>query len=241
MDIPIEDLVRLYKLASLGKLFGGLIHNLNGPMQNLGLDLEMASFSLRDPLKTDNAVAIQNIISRLKRMEEEHGRINSLIRSTVSRTGDTCESENTLLNIYEFVRQELEYLHANLYFKHNVKTEIIINNDPPLVSSLPDDTLMGLSWLVQGLAEELERQKIRGLTINITAGSPNLTIIFLIHDGRLSENFFKQFNAFISSDNLEYDNMDLGIFLAIALFKLNGITITLESGDTSSTLVINFP
>jgi hypothetical protein len=68
--LSLDDLKKLYKLASIGKLVGGLIHNLNGPLQNLGLDIEMAGLFLKDKSKWDQN-SIQILITRLKRMEED--------------------------------------------------------------------------------------------------------------------------------------------------------------------------
>jgi C4-dicarboxylate-specific signal transduction histidine kinase len=47
MEISFKNLIELYKLASLGKVTGGLIHNINGPLQNIGLDLEMTQYMLK--------------------------------------------------------------------------------------------------------------------------------------------------------------------------------------------------
>ena len=70
-EIPINDFIRLFQLAFLGKLIGGLVHNLNGPLQNLGLDMEMAKHFLKGKSSFDNETLIE-FHTRLKRMEEEY-------------------------------------------------------------------------------------------------------------------------------------------------------------------------
>lgn len=241
IELSMNDFIRLYKLASIGKLVGGLIHNLNGPMQNLGLDIEMAYFSLKDVSEWDSKTT-QSIISRLKRMEEEHERINSLIRTTAAKTGDDSDLDNSLLNIYEYLKQELIYLHTNLYFKHNVKTEIITANDPPLTSSLTRNSIRALGWFLQSIVEELEKQKINGLTLKIISDNATLKIMVLIQGGKLSEDFTGQIkDAILSSDTLKSDSSDLGIFLALTIFKSNGVTLELDSDSPYSNLIMNFP
>jgi len=242
IQLSIDDFIKLYKFASIGKLVGGLIHNLNGPMQNLGLDIEMAHFSLKDESKWNNNIA-QNIIVRLQRMEEEHERINSLIKTTSSRSGENAELVSTLSDINEFLKQELLFLNTNLYFKHNVQTEIINITDPPLLtSSLPSNSIMALGWFLQTFIEEIERQKIKGLIIKIFSDNLNLKITFSTQEGKLSEGFMEQFkNATSISEKSKSDNMDLGIFLVLMLFKSNGTTIEYDTESSSSSIIINFP
>jgi hypothetical protein len=242
IKLSLDDFIKLYKLASVGKLIGGLIHNINGPMQNMGLDIEMTYFSLKDESKWDKNIA-KSIMSRLKRMEEEHEKINSLIRNTAARTQDNNNlAYNTISNIHDFLEQEFTFLHANLYFKHNIQTEIISVNTPPLLSSLSNYSIMALGWFLQSLVEELEKQKIGKLTIKIISDISKLKIVFSTQGGRLSEVFFEQFSMAMSSeDTLKPDNMDLGIFLIFLIFNSNGITFELDTDSLSSNLAINFP
>lgn len=236
-----DDIIKLYRLASIGKLIGGLIHNINGPMQNLGLDIEMASFSLKDESKWDQNT-VKAIISRLNRMEEEHDKINSLIRSTSARAEDIFDPENLAVSdINGFIKQELGYLNANLYFKHNVQKEIINTGYIPLISSLARGTLVALGWFLQGLVEELERQKISGLTIRIISDNSKLKILFSTKGGILSEGFMGQLeNTMSSAEYMKTKEMDIGIFLALSIFRSEGITFEFNA-ESSSDLALNFP
>ena len=80
IKLSVKALMDLFKLASLGKQIGGLIHNINGPLQNLGLDIEMMNYSLKGEVGIDEAV-VENLHIRLKRMEEEFERVNRIIRT----------------------------------------------------------------------------------------------------------------------------------------------------------------
>lgn len=240
IKLSLNDFIKLYKLASVGKLIGGLIHNINGPMQNLGLDIEMTYFTLKDESKWDKDIS-KNIMTRLNRMEEEYEKVISLIRGIAERTQDNDIADSTISNIYEFLKQEFAYLHTNLYFKHNVQTEIINLNTPPLISSLPKDSLMALGWFLQSLVEELERQKVVGLTVKIIPDNSKLKILFSTEGGRLSEGFMRQFdNAMSFTDTFKSDNMDPGIFLISLIFKSDGVTLEFNDDSLSSNLMINF-
>ena len=45
VEISLKDLVKLYEFASIGKVINGLLHNLNGPLQNLGMYIELMNHS----------------------------------------------------------------------------------------------------------------------------------------------------------------------------------------------------
>lgn len=241
IKLSLDDLIKLYRPASIGKLVKGLIHNLNGPMQNLGLDIEMASFSLKDKSRWDQNT-VGTIISRLKRMEDEHDKINSLIRATLERTEDMYTADNiALASIHEYIKQELAYLDANLYFKHNVQKEVIDINGPHPASILLKDSLAALGWFLQCLAEELERQKVNGLTIKVLSDNSKLKILISIEGGVLSKGFVEQLkNIVLSGDALKSDNMDMGIFLVLLIFNSNRITFEFDA-ESSAQFTINFP
>jgi len=240
IQVSNDELVKLYKLASIGKLVGGLVHNLNGSMQNLGLDIEMAHYSLMDESKWDSNTA-QGIITRLRRMEEEFEKINSLIRITSTKTGD-YNGDSSILNIYEFLNQELSFLHSNLYFKHNVKAEIEFEDDLPSIRDLPQDSLMALGWFIQSLVEELESQKLRELIIKIINDDSALTILFQTHGGELSDRFAAQLKDPVPTSGLiKSDNKGLGILISMMIFQNNGIALTIDSKSSQSNVAVNFP
>lgn len=242
IKLSLDDLNKLYRLASIGKLVGGLIHNLNGPLQNMGLDIEMANLSLKDKSKWDQNT-IQTIISRIGRMEEEHDKINALIRATLEKTeGRNAAGNISLSSINGFIREELAYLDANLYFKHNIQKEVIDINGSYSASDLPKDSLEALGWFLQCLAEELERQKVGGLTIKILSENSKLKIFFSTKGGVLSEDFIRKLKNNLSPvEATKPDDIDIGIFLAIIIFKTNGIRFEFDTEAPFSHLVINFP
>jgi hypothetical protein len=240
--LSVKDVIELYGLASIGKLVGGLIHNINGPMQNLGLDIEIASYSLKDESKLDQNTA-RSIISRLKRMEEEHDKINSLIRATSARVENKHDQDNLKVsNLNEFINQELGYLNANLYFKHNVHKEVINKGPVPSIDSISKDSLTALGWFLQSLVEELERQKVSVLIVRIDFDNSAIKLFFSIKGGALSDAFNEQIKKTMSftGDPMKEEDMDMGLFLAFSIFSLKGITVAFND-DSSQELRLDFP
>jgi len=239
IQLSNDELIKLYKLASVGKLVGGLVHNLNGPLQNLGLDIEIAIYSLKDEsdLKHDT---VQSIITRLKRMEEEHEKLNSLIKTASAKTGEYVEND-LCLNIYEYIRQEIFFLHTNLYFKHNVETEIISGDELVPIQNLSQDSLTALGWFMQALVEELESQKLKGLTIKLLNHESSLSVLFQTSGGKFSEKFVTQLqDAMAATPSHKPENGDLGTLITTTVFQANGIAMEFGADASHSSITLNF-
>ena len=160
-EISLNDLIGLVRMASLGKLMNGLVHNLNGPLQNLGMDMEMMLHSLTGKgLSHDDLV--KNMAIRLNRMEGEFEHINHLIKTTSLRA-DPEDDYQGYANLNEFLEEELSFLEANLYFKHHVRKEIHLEEDLASLTNFPKGVAMSLSWFLHALTEELEKEKLENL------------------------------------------------------------------------------
>ncbi len=159
MKLSLNDLTGLFKLASLGKVTGGLIHNINGPLQNIGLDVEMSQYMLR---KEGDSNGSSNIMVRLKRIEEELERLNQMIKTASNKV---MLAEDSLHNFNEYINQELSFLHTNLYYKHNVESCIELLEQSPLMSQLPEKSILAFGWLLQKTVEELEKNKLKSFCI----------------------------------------------------------------------------
>ncbi len=237
-----QYLTRLFRLASFGKTIGGLIHNLNGPLQNLGLDIEMANHSLQDNSSVDSET-IKSIRGRLKRMEEEFERIDRLIKTYSIKAGNEEDFNNRLINMNDYLKQELCFLETNLYFKHNVDKKIEFQNHPPPAGHLPGDSLTALNWFLRALIEELEKEKIKGLVLETLFTDQFFKIAITPEGNNLSEIFLEQliFNASPENQLLQ-DDMDIGILLVMMIFKEEGISVRREIGPSGSAkIIITFP
>lgn len=239
-----KTLIGLFKLASLGKQIGGLIHNINGPLQNLGLDIEMINYSLKSGSKIDEATA-QNLRVRLKRMEEEFERVNAIIRICSVKAEHDDDMRNSFINLNDYLEQELSFLQTNLNYKHNVKTKLLLKDSPPSAGNLPEHSFPALSWFLQIFIEELEREKINGITLKTEFDESHLTLIFSTQGGSLSEQFIGQLNREMSSqvdqEDLEAEEGEVGILLVLILFTAGGIIIKGTNEKSGSKINIIFP
>jgi two-component system, NtrC family, sensor kinase len=237
MELSFKNLIELYKLASLGKVTGGLIHNINGPLQNIGLDLEMTQYMLKKEAET-NGGKESSIIARLKRIEEELERLNTMIKTSSNRIMHT---DNSFLNFNDFLEQELFFLNTNLYYKHNVETTFDLSDQPPLISTLPYNSVLAFGWLLQRVIEELEIAK-KG-TLHIRAIKKNdfyeITVVTGLNVFARTIDDILQKTDF-SSDKLTAPGNESDIMLILKIFHSDGIIIK-PGKDQSADIVICFP
>jgi C4-dicarboxylate-specific signal transduction histidine kinase len=237
MEFSLNDLIGLFKMASLGKVTGGLIHNINGPLQNIGLDLEMSQYMLRKEAE-DNGVAESSIMARLKRIEEELDRLNNMIKISSNKI---MQSDNGLQNFNEFIEQELSFLKTNLYFKHNVEITLQLDAPPPLTSRLSENSILAFGWLLQRVIEEVEKLKGKKLSIKTEKeeGLYKISIEAEINEFSDSVDAILK-NANLDSDKLTAPEKGSDLLLILKIFHSEGIIVEAGSG-TLDKLAICFP
>ena len=241
IKLSINALIGLFKLASLGKQIGGLIHNINGPLQNLGLDIEMANYSLKEGSGLGDTDS-DNLSVRLKRMEEEFERLNQVIKTCSIKVEHDDDMQNDLINFNEYLEQELSFLDTNLYYKHNVKTTLTLKDNPPLAGNLPEYSFLALGWFLQIFIEEVEREKINGITLKTEFNGSHLKLIIGTQGGSVSEKFIGLLNQEISyTEDLDVEGHEVGMLLVLIIYMTNGTTIKGAVGESGSDITIIFP
>jgi len=152
--LTLDDMIQLQHLATVGKLVNGLIHNLSGPLQNIGMDVELLEMTLPNEQRGREEL-VEGIIQRLKRIGEEVDQMAHFIKNTSMRTGTRDETQD-LLGVNHLLEQELVFLESNLYFKHQVQTDLKTKGELPRVCDLPRGAAQALGWFIQAIAEAME-------------------------------------------------------------------------------------
>lgn len=240
VEMDLEALLDLYRHASLGKLINGLIHNLNGPLQNIGMDLEMMLYSLSKggPEGGDSG---ENPGRRLERMEEELNRMGHLIRTALTRGGVDGDLDSPR-DLNEFCEQELDFLESNLYFKHHVRKALELEDPLPQPDGFGRRILDALGWLLRGVVAEMERQRAEHLLLKTCVAGSAVEMVVSTGGRPLSPEFLECLNTDTASAGLiKIREADPGVRLAAATLKAQGVSLTLWAEGSAARITLTFP
>ncbi|RLB86531.1 MAG: hypothetical protein DRH15_01330 [Deltaproteobacteria bacterium] len=243
VELELDQALELFSAASIGKLINGLVHNLNGPLHTLGMEMDVLSFlfSKNPDLEPDFA---SNFSTRLKRMEEEFEKLNRLIRQTADRAELFSSPPPAFINLNHLLQEELEFLSANLYFKHRVQVSLDLDEKAKTVKPRTSYLSPALRWFLQGLVEDIERNQIQALHI-MTRGEPNqLLACFTTREHSLSSDILE---LMTSEGKPEQGVMELGgkcsveMLVAVSTIRSSGVSLSHDSSTDHSEIHLGFP
>jgi PAS domain S-box-containing protein len=146
------ELIQASRMAFLGIYSQGIIHNLNGPLNTI---MGFSSLLCRDHTEAEIP---QRIFADAERMSE-------LINSLGRRWQRTGESRLESLNLNEIIQEELQFLEADLFFKHNVDKVLELDPRLPLIRGVYGDFSHALLNVLINAIEALADSLIHKLTV----------------------------------------------------------------------------
>ena len=155
----LEDLTRSQyqllesqKLEQIGLLASGLAHNLRTPLGGIKGYAQL--------LKMDQGEfqELNMIISEVEVME-------SIINNLMLKNRKDNENKELILNLNNLLEIELEFLSANMFFKHRVQKEIFLDKNLPPVSGVYAHFSQVISNIIQNALDAMYDTQERKLII----------------------------------------------------------------------------
>jgi hypothetical protein len=241
VEMPLERFLEIYRLVALGKLIQGLVHNLNGPLQNLGMDMEMMEHTLRSEKRLPKEYS-EGFLGRLQRMEAEFDQISRLIKSSSMR----IDMEGDFLphgNLKGLLEEEISFLNCNLYFKHNVRKEIHLSEDFTHVDGLSHDLQYALCWFIQAVVEGMDSGNGRVLHLSARK-APSALEISLCIDGEMVGRYYKDgLQGDLPAEGSLKVEDGIGMAFPLSFLRLHGVSSVCrrEPQRVEFTLTIPYP
>ena len=243
--------------AAVGKLFRGIIHNLNGVLQAfamqaelLGLMFEQADFYFSrisngaEAEKEEALDSLRQLLSQRAVLAEQFNEkvitCQKIVQRTLSLRGHpAASSDSTPYRLADLIKEEIDFLCADSFFKHKVAKEVELAEHLTVNQS----DLFGLRLAIQAVlhnaleALTLETQKP---TIRVSARGAEKKITLEIGDnGRgLSEEIQK--NMFLPFFSTKANHIGLGLYMAKIVLESLGGEITATSHDGATSFVLQF-
>ncbi len=238
--------------AAVGRMFRGIIHNLNGMVQVFSLQTELFELMVAKALEMlarmqesqpgSEAAALYELIGRrtssLAQMKEKVVQSQNLLHRTLILPDFSQLSGVSPYTVNTVVETELEFLCADNFFKHKVEKKVTLAEDAPALASHHLELHQIVHFVLQNALDALrERDEARlaveilrveaGIVVRVEDNGPGIDPAVL---PRIYEPFF----------STREGHFGLGLYLALDLAGRCGVAISCESspGCTSFQLLL---
>ncbi len=218
------NMMHEHKLASVGLLATGIAHNLNTPISVILGNAELLH------LKYGDSPELKKIIRQAERMS---GIIQGLMIKSKQEQSQTPQE----IDLNVLISNELEFLTANLEFKHNVEKEFHFDENCPEIFAVYSDFSQSIMNIIQNAIDAMYNRPQKVLTVTTKYEEPN--IILTISDtgcGIPDQNYENLFDPFFTtkrspqeSNQNEPTGTGLGLSTVHSLLLPYAVEIGIES------------
>jgi signal transduction histidine kinase len=242
------------RLSWFGAFTQGLIHNLNGPLQNISMlaELMRAGFEHLDRAPGpdgDKEVAEKSQIldrerQRLQKLSEQISLLDNTLRDL--RLLHEIERNPTEVDLNLLITSLVQTFRCDLFFKHHVQLELKLANNLPFIRVLARHLIPALVHLFQNAMNALRDAPQKHLVI--VSRTEAKTIWLSLRDSGCGfkpgeeARFFEPFySGWPSAVQKQEKHMGVGLFLASVLLEPYGIKVRLQREGDETVAALEIP
>ena len=250
----VDTLFAMDRLSRMGKLVPGLVHNLNGPLQNLSMLVEllirgqerMHQFGLdRDPSLTNEWEAIHaKQLHRMQLLNQQISVLNEILRDIL--TLQEIEKDDAELDLRLVVDKLVKVFRADLFLKHQVDVSVELAEDLSLIRIPGTELIASLFHLFQNAIAAVRRSPEKKIVIEGRPEGDRVLIIFRDSgcgfENSAREALFELFDTRwpkVSEDHEEH--FGLGLFAVRRLLAPYGAQVRLERHEGETWTILEIP
>lgn len=222
--------------ATLGSFVRGIVHNVNGALQILSLQVELLQRTVaKDPGKIPATIP-----AKVEQCMEQMNKLRRMIEFLVQKGAHEDEEEVQAIDLNQLLEEELSLLRHNLFFKHHVKLMKSLAPQLPLLKGYTLDFSQGISHLIQNALEAMEESPSKELGITTRAKTDHICILVRDTGCGIPEAMKPQlFKPFTSTKGEKHQG--LGLFVAHELLVSYGASLTYSSQEGETLFEVHFP
>jgi nitrogen-specific signal transduction histidine kinase len=180
----------LYRLASIGNLLHGLAHNVNTPLSAVIARAEMLGERVKklkeeQPTKTEEkddtfAAKLDKCVRDAEVIVVNAMKISGIIRNMMNKRLQEEEDSPQMLNLTSLLREELQFLEADMTFKHEIQKTYNLDESPPLIKGVYYHFSQCFTNIINTIMKSFDGSDVKELTISSKHNDD--TIYIEIHD-----------------------------------------------------------
>ena len=180
----------LYRLASIGDLLHGLAHNVNTPLSAVIARAEMLGErvkGLKEEQPTKKEEGNDKLTSKLDKCVRDAEvivvnamKISGIIRNMMNKRLQEEEDSPQMLNLTSLLREELQFLEADMAFKHEIQKTYNLDESPPLIKGVYYHFSQCFTNIINTIMKSFDESDVKELTVSSKHNDD--TIYIEIHD-----------------------------------------------------------
>lgn len=254
----LDVLLHKQRSAQWGAFFHGLIHNVNGPLQNMTMLVEMLENSQAE---MDQAILQETGEDdpRVKEVSERHRKRLRQLSQQIHILGETLqdfiavddiEQNGGEVDLRMLLPRLVRVFRADLFFKHNVALDLQIDDDiPPL--KIPGSVVVpALIHLLDNALAALRDSREKSLRIRCHREDGDVVLVFSDTGCGLSvqsdpKNLCTPFEcrrpAQYGRSGKRHKHFGLGLYLTCLMLKPYGVQLALAYDGKETSAILRMP
>ncbi len=255
----INELIRQHYMSSVGRLMKGVIHNMNGPLQVLQIQVELLKKIMAEEQKIlasldtlpsssgeggkllkDLEGKRETCAKKIGQLEDELERLQGLTDLIVRRCSDGQDAGTSTVDLNEVIRNEVALLHADLFFKHRIKKTLNLREPLPPINVSYLELSQALNHILQNAIEALVDTEEREIIVE--TGLDDGSVFVSVQDtgcGIHPLDKEKLFTPFYTTK--PHPHPGLGLFLTKKILEPLEAKFKIESKPGMTRIVVYFP
>lgn len=226
-----RSLLRSERMASIGSVTGGILHNFKGHLQ-----LIMGYGELLKDANPD--------LDFVEEIAQAAGEMNRMSETILSKSRQYHEAEPVFLNL--LLEREVGFLEADKRFRYSVEAQLDLAGDLPPVHCVYTDVSQAFGNLLQNAIDAMEESPAKRLSVSAAVEGDRLAVgITDTGRGIAADDIPRIFDLFYTtkvSPDGSPAGIGLGLYTAHLLLQPYGAEIEVESAvDEGSTFRVRFP
>ncbi len=223
--------IERYRYSILGELLKGIIHNLNGSLQVLSMQMELLQRMLPPEEKMQDQMG--KCLGQIDKFKEM---LDMLIKKGVHDEQEVPQP----IQLNGVLEEQLSLLHHNLFFKHQVRVYKNLTSPLPLLKGYYADFSQILFNLIQNALEAMEDSQPKELTLVTRLVRDQIVLTIQDTGCGIPEEMKPQiFNAFVTNKGKKHQG--IGLYFARELLLPYGGSIQYFCQEGKTVFEVLFP
>lgn len=228
----LSAFIERYRYSGLGALLKGVIHNLNGALQILSMQMEL----LQRMLSKEESKVQEQMEKCLGQMDTFREMLDRLIQKGIHDEQDAPQS----ISLNELLEEELSLLYHNLFFKHQVQLYKDLASPLPMLTGSYGNLSQGIGNLIQNALEAMVNCSRKELTLTTRVQGNQIRLSIKDSGCGIPEELKPRlFQPFLTSKGGRHPG--LGLYLARQLLSSQGGVFQVSSREGETVFEVSFP